>query len=121
MKRSSIVSTVEYCNLELVWEEKSAEHRREYVGRGRAVLLHHVVQPLQDSRHHKASDTAEQEAQHKENLHLVGGRAKVADDDIIVFDVGGGDDVDQTSHRHPVKVEPELLLNENLAGILKEK
>ena len=69
----------------------------------------------------RMADTAEQEAQHKENLHLVGGRAKVADDDIIVFDVGGGDDVDQTSHRHPVKVEPELLLNENLTGILKEK
>ena len=110
----------EYRHLKLVGEEKSAEHRREYVGRGRAVLLHHVVQPLQDGRHHQASDTAEQEAQQKEDLHLAGRGVEVMEDDAGA-EVGDGQDVDKTGHHHPVQVEPELLGQEILSGILKSK
>ena len=107
-------------DLKLVREEDGADEGGEDVGRGRAVLLHHIVQLLQDGRHHQASDTAEQEAQHKEDLHLVGGRAQVLEDDAGAK-VGGRDDMDKTGHYHPVQIKPELLVQEVLSGILNKK
>ena len=37
---------------ELVREEEAGDDRREHVGHGHAVLLHDVVQPLQDGGNH---------------------------------------------------------------------
>ena len=36
-------------------------------------------------------------------------------------EVGDGQDVDKTGHQYPVQVEPELLDQEILSGILKSK
>ena len=68
----------------------------------------------------RMADTAEQEAQHKEDLHLVGGRAQVLEDDAGAK-VGGRDDMDKTGHYHPVQIKPELLVQEVLSGILNKK
>ena len=48
-------------NLELVWKEDAAENHCEQVGDGRAVLLHHVIQPLLDGGHNQTSDTTAEE------------------------------------------------------------
>ena len=39
---------------ELFRKQEAAKNSCEHVGGGRAVLLHHIVQPLEDSGHHQA-------------------------------------------------------------------
>ena len=104
-------------DLELVREEDGADDGGEHVGRGRAVLLHHVVQLLQDGGHHQPPHTAEQEAEHHEDLDLGVGGLEVGEDEAGT-EVRGGDDVDQTGHQHPVQIQPELLVQEILTRIL---
>ena len=66
----------ENCHLELVREEDGADE----VGYGVAVLLHHVVQLLQDRGHHQPPQTAEEQAQHYRDLNLGVGRLEVGED-----------------------------------------
>ena len=66
----------ENCHLELVREEDGADE----VGYGVAVLLHHVVQLLQDGGHHQPPQTAEEQAQHYRDLNLGVGRLEVGED-----------------------------------------
>ena len=107
----------EDCDLELVREEDGADDGGEHVGRGRAVLLHHDVQLLQDGGHHQPPHTAEQEAEHHKDLDLGVGGLEVGEDEART-EVRTGDDVDQTGHQHPVQIQPELLLQEILTRIL---
>ena len=95
-------------DLELVWEQDGGDDGGEHVGRGRAVVLHHVVQLLQDGGHHQPPHTAEQEAEHHKDLDLGVGGLEVGEDEART-EVRGGDDVDQTGHQHAVQVKPELL------------
>ena len=66
----------ENCDLELVREEDGADE----VGYGVAVLLHHVVQLLQDGGHHQPPQTAEEQAQHYRDLNLGVGGLEVGED-----------------------------------------
>ena len=104
---------------ELVREEESTQHRSEHVGSGRAVLFYHVVQLLQDGGHHQPPHTAEQETQHQEHLHLGGGGAQGVEN-VAGAEVGRGDDVDKAGHHHAVQVQPELLVQEILTGVLED-
>ena len=70
----------ENCHLELVREEDGADEGGEKVGYGVAVLLHHVVQLLQDGGHHQPPQTAEEQAQHYRDLNLGVGRLEVGED-----------------------------------------
>ena len=103
----------ENCDLELVREEDGADE----VGYGVAVLLHHVVQLLQDRGHHQPPQTAEEQAQHYRDQNLGVGGLEVGGDKTR-SEVRGGDNVDQTGHQHPIEIEPELLLQEILTRIL---
>ena len=106
----------ENCDLELVREEDGADE----VGYGVAVLLHHVVQLLQDGGHHQPPQTAEEQAQHYRDLNLGVGGLEVGEDKTR-SEVRGGDNVDQTGHQHPIDIEPELLLQEILTRVLNMK
>ena len=88
-------------DLELVGEKDGADEGGEDVSRGRAVLLHHVVQLLQDGGHHQPPHTAEHEAEHHKHLDLGVGGLEVGEDEARI-EVRGGDDVDQTGNQHPV-------------------
>ena len=103
----------ENCHLELVREEDGADE----VGYGVAVLLHHVVQLLQDRGHHQPPQTAEEQAQHYRDQNLGVGGLEVGGDKTR-SEVRGGDNVDQTGHQHPIEIEPELLLQEILTRVL---
>ena len=107
-------------DLELVGEKDGADEGGEDVSRGRAVLLHHVVQLLQDGGHHQPPHTTEEQAQHHKHLDLGVGGLEVGEDEARI-EVRGGDDVDQTGHQHPVQVKPELLVQEILSRILIRK
>ena len=89
----------------------------EKVGYGVAVLLHHVVQLLQDRGHHQPPQTAEEQAQHYRDQNLGVGGLEVGGDKTR-SEVRGGDNVDQTGHQHPIEIEPELLLQEILTRVL---
>ena len=67
-------------DLELVGEKDGADEGGEDVSRGRAVLLHHVVQLLQDGGHHQPPQTAEEQAQHYRDLNLGVGGLEVGED-----------------------------------------
>ena len=107
-------------DLELVGEKDGADEGGEDVSRGRAVLLHHVVQLLQDGGHHQPPHTTEEQAQHHKHLDLRVGGLEVGENQAGV-QVRGGDNVDQTGHQHPVQVKPELLVQEILSRILNRK
>ena len=99
--------------MELVWEEDGTDDGGEHVGRGVAVVLHNIVQFLEDIGHHQPPHTAEQEAEHHKDLDLGVGGLEVGEDEAGTG-AGGGDEVEQTGHQHPVQIQPELLLQEIL-------
>ena len=101
-------------------EEEGADDGGEHVGRGGAVVLHHVVQLLQDAGHHQPPHTAEQEAENHKDLDLGVGGLEVGEDEART-ESRGGDDVDQTGHQHAVQIQPELLVQEILPRVLKSK
>ena len=86
-------------DLELVWEQDGGDDGGEHVGRGRAVVLHHVVQLLQDGGHHQPPHTAEEEAEHHKDQDLGVGDLEVGEDEAGT-EVRGGDHVDQTGHNN---------------------
>ena len=85
------------------------------------MYLDHIVELLEDGRHHEAADAAEEEAEGEEELRGGGGRGQLVEDGGGEQRGGRGHEVHHEGHRHPVQVQPELLLQEVLTRVLMHR